>query len=221
MDKLVNSTTGIPALLGLKLNLCPFYKRASFSLNSYSVTRIYNRGDIGYWKWVLCWVNLKQFQLTFMSAAPVLAQGIEAGIEPSSLIEWAPWGDVIYPKVCWAERGGMACESISTGTLHPPTKRTKEPMVCSVFWSNFCSAINVSPWAFSHIIFQTGFLASVLIFANAPLLLFMDSGNLGVILTSFFFLLCSSPLCFLPAKSLSIDQCSLLLLFHRVAMNYA
>lgn len=86
MDKLVNSGTGIPALLCLKLNLCSFHDRAGFSLNSYSMTKVYNRRDIGHWKRVLWWVYLKQFHLTFMSAAPVLAQGQRLGVGPAACL---------------------------------------------------------------------------------------------------------------------------------------
>lgn len=128
---------------------------------------------------VMC--ESKTISTDFHVSSSCSGSGTQAGSGPNSLLGWAPWGMWFTPKC--VEWGGMTCDIIGTDILRPPTERTKEPMVCSVLWPNFCSAINISPWAFSHIIFQTGFLASVLIFANASLLLFMSLETLVLFLS--------------------------------------
>ena len=103
-------------------------------------------------------VNLKQFQPTLRQQLLFWLRRMKAG---RTLTAWAPRGGMSHPKA-W-EAGGVACPSISTAT-----ERIGEHMVCRhcASCANLGSEINVSPRAFSHIIFQISFLAYVLISAN-------------------------------------------------------
>ena len=128
-------------------------------------------------------------------------------------------GNVIHPKACEVWEDQPVKPSLQPHVVTPA--EGIEPVVGSQ--ATLCAdseLCGVHLWASCHIILKAT-LQPMYSFLTMPiLLLFVESGILGVILKPLFVPLCSSTFHFLSAKSPSLN-CLFLALYLRVAMSSA